>query len=68
MVRRDPRAMAARMRADPTIGAMLASTFTPAELSAIFGDIGFNQGDSNPPQSPTSGLVQQQGQVVGLGG
>jgi hypothetical protein len=56
MVRRDPRAMAARMQADPTIGAMLASTFTPAELSAIFGDIGFNQGESNP----VGGLVQQQ--------
>jgi len=38
------------MKQNPQLAQILTSVYTPEELTQIFGDVGFNQGDQNPPQ------------------
>jgi hypothetical protein len=57
-MRRNPTQFAAMMDANPQLGTMLASIFTPEQLSQMFADVGFSQGEGNPPPPPPPSLGQ----------
>jgi hypothetical protein len=68
MMRRNPTQVAALMDANPQLGMMLASIFTPDQLSQMFADAGFSHGEPNPPPRRDQNQQQQnqaQGQAQG---
>ncbi|PWT76953.1 MAG: hypothetical protein C5B60_03490 [Chloroflexi bacterium] len=66
-MRRNPMQFAAMMDANPQLGMMLASVFTPTQLSQMFADVGYSQGEANPPPPPPPSLAQMLG-GRGMGG
>ena len=70
-MRRNPAQFAAMMDANPQLGAMLASVFSPEQLSQMFADVGFSQGEGNPPPPPQPSLAQAMmmggGRGMGMG-
>ena len=61
-MRRNPARVAALMDANPNMGVMLASIFTPDQLSEMFADVGFSRGEANPPPRRDNDQQQQQQQ------
>jgi hypothetical protein len=69
-MRRNPTQFAAMLDANPQLGMMLASIFTPEQLSQMFADVGFSQGEGNPPppQPPSLAQAMMMGGGRGMGG
>ena len=71
-MRRNPSQFAAMMQQNPQLGTMLASIFSPEQLSMMMADVGWSQGDANPPppQQPSLGqaLMMGGGRGMGMGG
>jgi hypothetical protein len=60
IMRRDPAKLASLMDANPMMGMMLASVFTPAQLSEMFADAGFSRNEPNPRTGRRDSDQQQQ--------
>jgi hypothetical protein len=67
IVRQNPRAAAALL-SNPAAVAELQATFTPQELSAMFGDIGWSRGETNPPTGGQPQMPQQMPMMPSGGG
>jgi hypothetical protein len=58
-MRTNPARIAAAMDANPMMGMMLASIFTPEQLSQMFADAGFGRNERNPPMRGDGNQQQQ---------
>jgi hypothetical protein len=59
VVQQNPQSFIALMRSNPAFAASLRASYTPQQLSSMFSDIGFSQGDANPaPQQRPSSTGQ----------